>query len=129
MIVKLTCFTGQLGHTTTLTIWLPVPPAADPAPLRDRQAHLLHRPTGPHNHANHLASCAPPPQILRPSVIVKLTYFTVNSMSLVGTSFEWQRDAAPAGPAPATIDASSLGERGGRWVGRGGGGGGVICGE
>ncbi|PSC70489.1 transmembrane emp24 domain-containing p24beta3-like [Micractinium conductrix] len=48
-------------------------------------------------------------QILRPSVIVKLTYFTVNSMSLVGTSFEWQRDAAPAGPAPATIDASSLG--------------------
>lgn len=49
------------------------------------------------------------PQILRPSVIVKISYFTVNSMSLVGTSFEWQRSAAPA-DAPAAVDPKHLGK-------------------
>ena len=38
-------------------------------------------------------------QILRPSVLVKLTYFTVNQMSLVGTTFEWQRHG-PTEPRP-----------------------------
>lgn len=48
-------------------------------------------------------------QILRPSVIVKISYYTVNSMSLVGTSFEWQRDSVPAAGAPAAVDPKHLG--------------------
>lgn len=49
-------------------------------------------------------------QILRPSVIVKISYFTVNSMSLVGTSFEWQRDSAGTGAGPpGTVDPKHLG--------------------
>lgn len=48
-------------------------------------------------------------QILRPSVIVKISYFTVNSMSLVGTSFEWQRNAAAGGESPPALDPKHLG--------------------
>ncbi|KAL4446240.1 hypothetical protein ABPG77_003047 [Micractinium sp. CCAP 211/92] len=51
-------------------------------------------------------------QILRPSVIVKISYFTVNSMSLVGTSFEWQRDSAGTGAGagpPGAVDPKHLG--------------------
>ena len=47
-------------------------------------------------------------QILRPSVIVKISYFTVNSVSLVGTTFEWQRHEPRDGPPPA-LDPSHLG--------------------
>lgn len=56
-------------------------------------------------------------QILRPSVIVKISYFTVNSMSLVGTSFEWQRNAAAGGESPPALDPKHLGERAGRGAG------------
>lgn len=49
-------------------------------------------------------------QILRPSVVVKVSYFTVNHMSLVGTQFEWQRGPAVGGDVHA--DASELGELG-----------------
>lgn len=47
-------------------------------------------------------------QILRPSVVVKVAYFTVNHMSLVGTQFEWQR-APPAAPAIPGVDHKTLG--------------------
>jgi hypothetical protein len=48
-------------------------------------------------------------QILRPSVIVKVSYFTVNSMSMVGTSFEWQRNSAAGEVAAPTVDPKALG--------------------
>ncbi|KAI7846327.1 hypothetical protein COHA_000164 [Chlorella ohadii] len=49
-------------------------------------------------------------QILRPSVIVKISYFTVNSMSLVGTQFEWQRDTKTGGTEGSpSVDPSNLG--------------------
>lgn len=47
-------------------------------------------------------------QILRPSVIVKVSYFTVNQVNLVGTNFEWQQDEGTAGSAGA-VDPSELG--------------------
>lgn len=46
-------------------------------------------------------------QILRPSVIVKVTYFTVNQLTLVGTSFEWERDGTK-GEQPE-LDVNVLG--------------------
>ncbi len=49
-------------------------------------------------------------QILRPSVIVKVSYFTINQMTLVGTSFEWERDAAKLGVNPGQMDTTALGE-------------------
>lgn len=52
-------------------------------------------------------------QILRPSVIVRLSYFTVNSPSLVGTHFEWQRTPPEAGAiqlSPGGVTAGELGE-------------------
>ncbi|KAI3432871.1 hypothetical protein D9Q98_010454 [Chlorella vulgaris] len=48
-------------------------------------------------------------QILRPSVIVKISYFTVNSMSMVGTNFEWQRNSAAGGETPEAVDPKHLG--------------------
>ncbi|GAB4814798.1 hypothetical protein N2152v2_001844 [Parachlorella kessleri] len=48
-------------------------------------------------------------QILRPSVIVKVSYFTINQMTLVGTSFEWERDAAKLGVNPGQMDTTALG--------------------
>lgn len=52
-------------------------------------------------------------QILRPSVIVRLSYFTVNSPTLVGTHFEWQRTPPEAGGiqlSPGGVTAGELGE-------------------
>lgn len=50
-------------------------------------------------------------QILRPSVIVRLSYFTVNSPTLIGTHFEWQRgqhaDAGATKPDAAAALAAS----------------------
>ncbi|KFM26672.1 hypothetical protein F751_6629 [Auxenochlorella protothecoides] len=51
-------------------------------------------------------------QILRPSVIVRLSYFTVNSPTLVGTHFEWQRTPPEAGGiqlSPGGVTAGELG--------------------
>lgn len=48
--------------------------------------------------------------VLRPSVMVKVSYFTVNHMSLVGTKFEWQRGGGgQAGGAAAQLDPQLLG--------------------
>jgi hypothetical protein len=50
--------------------------------------------------------------VLRPSVMVKVSYFTVNHMSLVGTKFEWQRGGGgQAGGAAAQLDPQLLGTR------------------
>lgn len=46
-------------------------------------------------------------QILRPSVMVKLTYFTVNADSMLGTAFEWEDDAHPL----PLMDPSMLGSK------------------
>jgi hypothetical protein len=43
-------------------------------------------------------------------VIVKISYFTVNSMSMVGTNFEWQRNSAAGGETPEAVDPKHLGE-------------------
>lgn len=48
-------------------------------------------------------------RLLRPSVIVKITHFTVNYVELVGTDFEWQRRGAGS-PGTADMDSSHLGE-------------------
>lgn len=73
----------------------------------------------PHLHQHGLVPCVHPTrvgiaccclQILRPSVIVKISYFTVNSMSMVGTNFEWQRNSAAGGETPEAVDPKHLGE-------------------
>lgn len=50
-------------------------------------------------------------KILRPSVMVKVLYFTINHMNLLGTAFEWQRGAAATTTPPANqkVDLQSLG--------------------
>jgi hypothetical protein len=40
-----------------------------------------------------------------------MSYFTVNSMSLVGTTFEWQREAGAGAPAAPAVDPKDLGGR------------------
>lgn len=49
--------------------------------------------------------------LLRPSVMVEITHFTVNSPSLVGTHFEWQRPA-PKGSVPLDLSTVKPGELG-----------------
>jgi hypothetical protein len=53
-----------------------------------------------------------------------MSYFTVNSMSLVGTTFEWQREVGAGAPAAPAVDPKDLGGWGmggvGGRAGRGG---------
>ena len=42
---------------------------------------------------------------------MQVTYFTVNQMTLVGTSFEWERGEPTAGGGEGGVDAGSLGEQ------------------